>query len=236
MSLILDALRKIEEERRYGEHPKDADSAPRPGAHDASRERRSLGLRAGTMAAIALASAALTAGVLRLFSPEPETGATPPQPAVVQETAAPIEPEPEAETSAAEPRFHAPDPPPRKSVLDAPPPPPTETAMVEETPAAAAEEAESESVEPPGVFRLVGQGSPNRTAAFPATAPSPAEADPGLPELVLQGTSVIDGKPVAVISDQRVFEGDHIHGAVVIRIQERAVELEYDGRRFTLTL
>ncbi len=53
---------------------------------------------------------------------------------------------------------------------------------------------------------------------------------------MLQGTSVIGNDAVAVISDQRVFEGDRIEGALVIRIGEREVELELDGRRFTLHL
>lgn len=65
-----------------------------------------------------------------------------------------------------------------------------------------------------------------------SSGPPPA----GLPELVLQGTSVIDGNPVAVISGQRVFEGDRIEGARVVRIGEREVELELDGQRFTLRL
>ena len=56
------------------------------------------------------------------------------------------------------------------------------------------------------------------------------------PDLVLQGTSVIGNNAVAVISDERVFEGDLIQGALVIRIDEREVELELDGRRFTLRL
>jgi hypothetical protein len=58
---------------------------------------------------------------------------------------------------------------------------------------------------------------------------------PELPQLVLQGTSVLAGKSVAVVSDRRVFVGDFIEGALVVRIEERLVELEYGGRRFTLT-
>jgi hypothetical protein len=56
------------------------------------------------------------------------------------------------------------------------------------------------------------------------------------PELVLQGTSVIDGAPVAVINDQRVFEGDSVEGARVLGIEERAVELELEGVRFRIQL
>jgi hypothetical protein len=57
-----------------------------------------------------------------------------------------------------------------------------------------------------------------------------------LPSLVLQGTSVIDGKPVAVVNYQRLFEGDFIEGARVVKILDRAVELEFKGARFTIRL
>lgn len=57
-----------------------------------------------------------------------------------------------------------------------------------------------------------------------------------LPTLVLQGTSVLDGNAVAVISEKRVFEGDWIDGARVVAIREREVELEFEGRVFTLRL
>lgn len=54
--------------------------------------------------------------------------------------------------------------------------------------------------------------------------------------LVLQGTSAIEGRAVAVISERRVFEGDRIDGALVLRIMEREVELEYKGELFRLQL
>lgn len=63
-----------------------------------------------------------------------------------------------------------------------------------------------------------------------------AEPPSGLPPLELQGTSVIDGKPVAVVNYQRLFEGDFIEGARVVKILDRAVELEFEGTRFTLRL
>ncbi len=78
--------------------------------------------------------------------------------------------------------------------------------------------------------------APTPTAAVEIADPPTPEPAPELPQLVLQGTSVLAGKPVAVVSDRRVFEGDTIEGAVVIRIEERLVELEFEGRRFTLTL
>ena len=70
----------------------------------------------------------------------------------------------------------------------------------------------------------------------PEPETEPVESDLMIPRLVLQGTSVIDGNPVAVISDQRVFEGDLIEGARVVRIGEREVELELEGKRFVLRL
>ena len=89
--------------------------------------------------------------------------------------------------------------------------------------------------------RVVGRESAALAAARPvvdAMAPDEpeAEAPANAPELVLQGTSVIDNKAVAVISDQRVFVGDFIQGAVVVRIGEREVELEFEGQRFKLRL
>lgn len=101
--------------------------------------------------------------------------------------------------------------------------------------------AEPSAAEPSATdIRLVGSGgsrSETQADADPI-APSTIGFGPpaGLPHLVLQGTSVINGRPVAVISDRRVFEGDHIEGARVVRIQERSVELEFEGSRFTLSL
>jgi hypothetical protein len=84
---------------------------------------------------------------------------------------------------------------------------------------------------PPSERAVSGKRSEPRAPVVLAATP-PSEP----PRLVLQGTSVLDGRPVAVVSDRRVFEGDIIDGAVVIRIEERSVELEFEGRRFTLTL
>ena len=46
-----------------------------------------------------------------------------------------------------------------------------------------------------------------------AGAPTSSETPEGLPELVLQGTSIVEGRPVAVVNYQRLFEGDFIEGA-----------------------
>jgi hypothetical protein len=82
--------------------------------------------------------------------------------------------------------------------------------------------------------RLVGRASdgPAATEVGSADEEPPSE----LPALALQGTSVIDGKPGAVINYQRLFEGDVIEGARVVKILDRAVELEFKGTRFTIRL
>jgi len=128
------------------------------------------------------------------------------------------------------------------------PEPAPQTAVVQgpvETPAPEGEppitEAETAAPEPtPGpVEAIVAEPAPSEPGPAGEPAPAPAKAPdlpPEPPRLVLQGTSILDGRPVAVISDRRVFEGDTIEGAVVIRIEERSVELEFEGRRFTLTL
>jgi hypothetical protein len=105
-------------------------------------------------------------------------------------------------------------------------------------PAESSEEVAGEAGSP-GKIRLVGQASPERSASESSVPGREGAEDPlpgHFPKLVLQGTSVIDGAPVAVISDRRVFEGDSIDGARVVEIEERAVTLEFEGRRFTLSL
>ncbi len=90
--------------------------------------------------------------------------------------------------------------------------------------------------EPVPPMRLVGRGATDR-ASPPANLEAEQEKLPAdLPPLALQGTSVIDGTPVAVVNYQRVFEGDIIEGARVIKILDRAVELEFKGSRFTIRL
>jgi hypothetical protein len=133
--------------------------------------------------------------------------------------------------------------------------PAEEPETVEETEAGLDTEEEPDASEPPaeeGVetappVRLVGRTHENppdeKVDPAPAdTAPSElvgeaVEGIPeGLPELVLQGTSVVDGRPIAVINYQRLFEGDSIEGARILKILDRVVELEYEGKRFVIKL
>jgi multidrug efflux pump subunit AcrA (membrane-fusion protein) len=59
-----------------------------------------------------------------------------------------------------------------------------------------------------------------------------AGVDP--PEFLLEGISVAEGRPVAVINGARVFEGDTVSGARVILIVGGMVQLAFEGRTITL--
>jgi hypothetical protein len=77
---------------------------------------------------------------------------------------------------------------------------------------------------------------PSETAAAPprpAALKPAAEADPAS-GLQLQAISERDGKPVAVLSNRLVREGDRFDGITVVRIGAEEVEIEVQGRRRTL--
>ncbi len=199
MSFILDALRKVDRENRQSGEVVPPVAAVAKLRKERVHRRRQF----AAMAAIAVASAAATALLLRQpATQEPASAYAPvPQAALIEAVVeTPVEEIPAEETAI-----------PREVVVPVAEPVP-EPAFPKEPPA-----------------------FPDREAPAPvAPVEDPPPSEP--PRLVLQGTSVLDGKPVAVVSDRRVFEGDTIEGAIVIRIEERSVELEFQGKRFTLTL
>jgi hypothetical protein len=89
---------------------------------------------------------------------------------------------------------------------------------------------------------------PPQSAPLPATtaevlpvdepAPAPESKQPAsaarLSELRLSATSERDGRPVAILNDRMVYEGDVIDGIKVLRIEENAVEVEVGGEKRTL--
>jgi hypothetical protein len=77
----------------------------------------------------------------------------------------------------------------------------------------------------PAAERAVGTG---RTAGS-----APASAEPGA-ALQLQAITQRDGRPVAVLSNRLVHEGDHFDGVTVVHIGADEVEIEAQGRRRTL--
>jgi hypothetical protein len=75
---------------------------------------------------------------------------------------------------------------------------------------------------PPAALRL-GESPPSPTAKRVLSA--------SLPPLVLQAISERDGRPIALLSDRLVWEGDEFDGVRVVRIGEAEVEVEWKGRR-----
>jgi len=217
VSLILDALRKLEREKRAHEPGVLVVGSVPWGAR--SRTRRLL-LGAGAVLALALA---VLAGWLMRRTPtlpdaaHPAAAVSPtPVAASVAPTPLPATPPPAAlareEDAAPAPPILLSHPP----VLERPATPPAR--------AAAAEEQKPEVAAPtPSVV------APAPSAA-PAAAPSPTVPD----DLRLSAISRRDGKPVALINDRLVFEGDSFDGVRVIRIGEAEVEVEVKGQRRVL--
>jgi hypothetical protein len=73
---------------------------------------------------------------------------------------------------------------------------------------------------------------PEPTTAAPAASP-PEEAPPAppAPELQLNAITVRDGRPIALINDRLVREGDSFDGVRILRIGESEVEVEVQGQR-----
>jgi hypothetical protein len=86
----------------------------------------------------------------------------------------------------------------------------------------------------PAVTRSALPPTPARDAAPAPPAPAPTTAPAERP-LRLQAISAQDGRPVAVVNEQVVHEGDTVDGARVLRIGPGEVEVEVLGRRRTLT-
>ncbi len=93
---------------------------------------------------------------------------------------------------------------------------------------------------------LLPAATPPARAASPAVAPPPPELPPAgaavapppttlaAARFVLQAITEREGRPVALISDHLLREGDTLEGARIVHIGETEVELELDGRRLTL--
>jgi hypothetical protein len=109
--------------------------------------------------------------------------------------------------------------------VSSPAPAPTPGASSGPSPTAPAPAA---SIAPPEPPRLSVPRSERVAAEAPPT-PAPA-AD----ELRLNAISQRDGRPVALINDRLVFEGDGFDGVKVLRIGEAEVEVEVRGQRRVL--
>lgn len=98
-------------------------------------------------------------------------------------------------------------------------------------PPATAAPTEAAAAPPPTTLTL--ESAASRVATPPVTLESAASS--AALTLTLEAVAQRDGAPVALIDGQLVREGDTIGGAVVVRIRPDAVELDVDGERRVLT-
>lgn len=204
MSLILDALKKLDREKDARDPGVVVVGSVPWGARQPSR-------RPLAVAGLAALLLAVLAGAWWALRPTPRT--TPPPPAVP--------PAPVPTTVA--PTFQVPVPaqprtasPPEAAARDAAPPerPPVLAPQLAAPPASAS-------------------AAPAEVA--PGDAPGSAAGVPTSPdELVLQAISEREGRPVALVNDRLVREGDSFDGVTVVRIGASEVEVEVRGRRRVL--
>jgi len=200
VSLILDALKKLDRERQSGEPGVVVVGHVPWGGGDG---RRPLVVTAAT-AVLAVSLVAVAAWWL--LRPRP-----PSRPSPSPTAAAPLA------RDASAPAMVQPTGP--------PPAPPTRTAS---SPPPAASNASSTRREssPPRDLAL-----PEPTAAPPASPSEEAPPATPVPELRLNAITVRDGRPIALINDRLVREGDSFDGVRILRIGESEVEVEIRGQR-----
>jgi hypothetical protein len=87
--------------------------------------------------------------------------------------------------------------------------------------------------------RPVRPGVERRAAVVPSPAepPVPVSTPPAAPAprpVSLQAITARDGKPMALVNDRLMGEGDEIEGIRALAIRADEVDVEVDGRRRTL--
>ncbi len=251
MSLILDALRKLEREK----------DAREPGVlvvgsvpwGERSRASRVL-LVAGAAGVLALAVAA--GWMLRPVRVAPSPAAPVAAPATVPPRPAPTLPPPAPTLPAISVSPTEPPPPPIRisrppaqrlpvapaasgatappaaaqvgpATVPAAPSEPATPAPATETGAIGIHPPVAAPASPPTAVELSSAPVPPATQAAPSTPPAPGG-------LRLNAISQRDGRPVALINDRLVFEGDSFDGVKVLRIGDTEVEVEVRGEKRVL--
>ena len=193
MSLILDALKKLEHDK----------NAREPGVlvvgsvpwGERRRSRLPLAFAAAALVALALAG-------WWWLRPTPHPRAAVPPPAAL----VPVAP--------------APTPSPVVAVAPKAPPPSVTLAPYSAAPAPPARRPAVPTLDEPS-------GPPEGAAATAETRPAPDD-------LRLNAITRRDGRPVALVNDRLVFEGDSFDGVKILRIGEAEVEVEIRGQRRVL--
>lgn len=221
MSLILDALKKIEREKGAGD-PGVVVVGSVPWGQASPRRFG----RTATVAGVALGLVSIGAWwwLRPALAPVPA-----PAPAAAPSTSASTQPSATASR------------PPTAPIVPAPPAPRhTATPHPEPTGASgpAAVVARPAAGDRAAVPLVSAPGAAADAASAPlatASEPRPTRGSPsGWPELHLGAISLRDGRPVALVNDRVVREGDSFDGVLVVRIGDAEVEVEFRGQRRVL--
>ena len=242
MSLILDALKKVEREKETGKPGVLVVGSVRWSEPPPASRRGRLAL--GAVLALGL----VAAGTWWVLRPG-RTGAPAAAPAGLVPTAEPsllptVPPSAAAASPAlAPPTVDAPPVVPAEDLRPAAAPAPLAAAppFVSQSPLAPSGSAAARSTAPLDPTRAAATATPPGASPLGATAPARPPAPPAaadvpapMPELRLAAISVRDGQPVAIVNDRLVREGDSFDGVRVVRIGEAEVEVEFRGRRHVL--
>lgn len=247
MSLILEALRKSEAERRRAQAP-DLFAPAQVAVAPARRLAPAWVLGAG---ALVLVAALLLA---RAFWPAPDGRGAAPAP---DATDAPASTPPQAAATPVPAKGETPLPPPAPRMLPAPMPAPaavadatTAPAPVRQTGAADARDAIVASDPAPVADPAPPPPSPTPAAAEPAPAPIDAAAPPTrlselaadarrqLPplKLTMHMWNEAADRRFVILDGRRVAEGDHVGAVRVAEIRRDGVILDWNGQRLELPL
>jgi hypothetical protein len=208
MSLILDALKKLEREKGAGDPGVVVVGTVPWGAADPGRRRMRL------LLAATLALGLVTAGgwwLLLRLRPTPAATVAPLATAPVASAPLPVPLAPTPATAPGE-----------TTHIEAPQGPETGPAAPAAVPAPHAGAAIPAAVLPD-----------TETPSTPAPT-TPAAGLRNWPELHLSAISVRDGRPIALVNDRLVREGDSFDGVSIIRIGDAEVEVEFRGERHVL--
>jgi hypothetical protein len=117
---------------------------------------------------------------------------------------------------------------------------PTPAAVRAAPPVSVASGLPAAPVPPPALRKRPVRASVERRAAVvpsPAEPPVPVSTPPAGPAprpVSLQAITARDGRPMALVNDRLMGEGDEIEGIRVLAIRADEVDVEVDGRRRTL--
>ncbi len=233
MSLILEALKKSEEQRRLGEMPNLGTPIT------ATRRRRSLMPWIATAVVVTIAAVGGWRFLQRGTVPAPPAPATKNAPPIRAITKPETNPAPAPTAPRSLPKPVAPPPPPASNVAATPPPaaapvpkketpPPAPAPATTPPPAAAPAPAAVAPAPPPAPAAPV-----NDVPTLDDLPPEVRSALPPLP-ITMQVYSPDPKRRFVIIDGARVVEGDSLRGITVQEIRPGGLVIDFQGRRVLL--